>query len=48
MAERISRELYDAWRVMPPCENGGECDARCPYSADCWGEPEEDEEVEDE
>lgn len=44
MANSISHAIYDAWRVQPPCSNGGECDTRCPYSDECWGSPQEDEE----
>ena len=45
MAKRISPGLYDAWKVKPPCSNGGECDLRCPYSSECWGSPEEEEDI---
>lgn len=47
----VTPELYDAWKVKPPCqiikENGhGACHPQCPYNYDCWGDYMEDDEDE--
>jgi len=43
MVKKIARELYDAWRGKPPCEAGGECDPRCPYNHECYGDDGEED-----
>lgn len=40
----ISRALYDAWKIKPPCEYvGGQCHKECPYISDCGDDDEEEE-----
>lgn len=34
-------EVYDSYKVHPPCACTGECDSRCPYAHECWGDDSE-------
>ena len=32
----VSNEVYDAWKVKPPCKSASPfCHSRCPYYVEC-------------
>lgn len=40
----ISRSVYDAWKIKPPCETEmAECSKDCPYWTECMTDDIEDE-----
>lgn len=39
---KVSNQLYDAWKVKPPCEVDGQCYHDCPHYNECNNEIDED------
>lgn len=45
--KHVPREIYDAWKIKPPCykvdeNNHASCYFQCPYYMVCWDEEDED------
>lgn len=38
---------YDSYKVKPQCMLTGECSNECPYTHECWGDLENEEEDEE-
>ena len=38
MKMKVSPALYDAWKVLPPCEKSDDpfCHSQCPYYDECY------------
>lgn len=32
---KVSPQIYDAWKIKPPCQTSQGCKEGCPYYAEC-------------